>query len=274
MAYICVHEQVIGTKLKLLSRALQCSQNEALGLLVRIWIWGVNHADSKGWTLGLEREDVVEAIKDGLREDMDPAKVVDTLIKLDWLFERDGINIHDWGQWQEELYKKLAKRERDRERKQKERAYKAIRLIESVEPTKEPEKQTEPAKPPEPTPPQIDIINPIEEPKVEETAKPASNGYTNEFEEWWKAYPRKVGKGDAYKKYKTRLKDGWSPEELLIAAKNYKARTIRDRTEEKYIKHPKTFLSDTTPFTDFIPSRDEMTAKAREDDNPYDEWRR
>ena len=55
--------------------------------------------------------------------------------------------------------------------------------------------------------------------------------YSKAFEEFWKAYPRKIGKGEAYKKYKARLNDGWSKAELLEAAKNYAGRVARERTE-------------------------------------------
>jgi hypothetical protein len=65
----------------------------------------------------------------------------------------------------------------------------------------------------------------VEKAKVEE--------YTKDFEEWWNTYPRKIGKGDAYKKYKTRIRDGWTPAELLDAAKNYRSRVLDERTEQK-----------------------------------------
>ena len=71
----------------------------------------------------------------------------------------------------------------------------------------------------------------------------------------------------------TRLKDGWSPAELLQAAQNYKTNTINERTEQKFIKHPKTFLSDTTPFTDYIKNSEASAKLTGNDDDPYAEWR-
>lgn len=38
--------------------------------------------------------------------------------------------------------------------------------------------------------------------------------YDKDFETFWAAYPRKADKGQCYKKYKARIKDGYSPEEL------------------------------------------------------------
>lgn len=98
--------------------------------------------------------------------------------------------------------------------------------------------------------------------------------YSKTFEDWWNVYPRKVGKGEAYKKYNTRLKDGWSPDELLEAAKNYRDEVQRTHTEQCYVKHPKTFLSDTLPFTDFIKKADKESKveMAESNENPYVVW--
>lgn len=115
-------------------------------------------------------------------------------------------------------------------------------------------------------------------PETQDT-KPKSrktiSNYPTDFEAFWSVYPRKVGKGEAYKKYKARLKDGWSEAELLEAAKNYADRVARERTEQKYIKHAKTFLSENTPFTDFLPkgSNIEQQALINDVDAPYEEWR-
>ena len=84
-------------------------------------------------------------------------------------------------------------------------------------------------------------------------------------------YPRKSDKGNAYKKYLTRLKDGWSPEQLLTAAKKYRAQIVTNRTDQKYIKLCKTFLSDTTPFTDYL-TRTERQGANKDTENPYEEW--
>ena len=106
--------------------------------------------------------------------------------------------------------------------------------------------------------------------KKKNTQKKKKN-YSTEFECFWEVYPRKSDKGEAYKKYLTRLKDGWSPEQLLTAAKKYRAQIITNRTDQKYIKLCKTFLSDTTPFTDYL-TRIERQGVKKDTDNPYEEW--
>lgn len=256
MAWISVHEQVIGGKLRTLAKELDCSQNEALGMLITLWLWGINNADRDGRIIGAAKEDVAKVLNVGINENIDPLKAVDALIETNWIDFDADLYLHDWGEWQEQWYKAMTAREKDKERKRRERAEKKMASQKSP-----PVKKEEPViEAPQPTIPQ---------PKEE---KPKVEGYSKDFEEWWLVYPRKVGKGDAYKKYKTRIKDGWSPAELLEAAKNYRSKVLNERTEQKYIKHPKTFLSDTTPFTDYIKKGEPVTIKGNDDD-PYAEWR-
>lgn len=102
--------------------------------------------------------------------------------------------------------------------------------------------------------------------------KKSESCYSNDFESFWEVYPRKSDKGSAYKKYLTRLKDGWSPEQLLTAAKKYRAQIVANRTEQKYIKLCKTFLSDTTPFADYL-TKTERQGVSSDAENPYAEWK-
>lgn len=87
---------------------------------------------------------------------------------------------------------------------------------------------------------------------VTEEKKKKENKYSVHFESFWNAYPRKKEKARAYKQYCTRLKDGFSEEELLTAAIGYAKECSDQRTEEKYIKHAATFLGASTPFTDYL----------------------
>lgn len=257
MAWISVHEQVIGGKLRTLAKELDCSQNEALGMLISLWLWGINNADKEGRIIGATKEDVAKVLSIGISEKLDPLDAVEALIKTQWIDLDIDLFIHDWKEWQEQWYKAMEARERDKERKRRERA--ARKLASQNSP---PVKKEEPA---------------ISTPKVtispSDIEKPKAEAYSKDFEDFWEIYPRKVGKGDAYKKYNTRLKDGWSPAEMLEAAKNYRSKVLNERTEPKYVKHPKTFLSDTTPFVDYIKKGDTASLKGNDDD-PYAEWRK
>ena len=256
MAWISVHEQVIGGKLRTLAKELDCSQNEALGMLISLWLWSINNADKRGKIIGATREDVAKVLSIGLSERINPLNAVDALIKTQWIDFDTDLFIHDWNEWQEQWYKAMEARERDKQRKRRERAEKKLASQKSP-----PVKKEEPA---------ISTLKSTIPPLEEE--KSNVEVYSKDFEGFWEVYPRKVGKGDAYKKYKARIKDGWSPAELLEAAKNYRTKVLNDKTEIKYIKHPKTFLSDTTPFVDFI-KKSEAAVHQGNDDDPYAEWR-
>ncbi|MCI8562001.1 MAG: prephenate dehydrogenase [Lachnospiraceae bacterium] len=114
-------------------------------------------------------------------------------------------------------------------------------------------------------------VLPQDEEKPEPKSNKAINRYSTDFEELWSVYPRKVDKAQAYKKYRARLEDGFSHEQLLEAAKNYAAQCKRDRTEDKYIKHGKTFLGESTPFLDYLPKEPKKQENTEEsgDSNPF-----
>lgn len=76
--------------------------------------------------------------------------------------------------------------------------------------------------------------------------------YTPDFEEFWLVYPRKKVKVGAYAKWKTLLKDGYTPEQIITAAKNYAEECrLRQRSIE-VIKHPSTFLGPSRPLDDYM----------------------
>lgn len=107
--------------------------------------------------------------------------------------------------------------------------------------------------------------------KSEGKSNKAISNYTTNFEEFWSVYPRKADKAQAYKKYKARLEDGFSHEQMLMAAKNYADQCKRDRTEDKFIKHGKTFLGESTPFLDYLPKNapTAYTDSANDNENPF-----
>lgn len=73
------------------------------------------------------------------------------------------------------------------------------------------------------------------------------------FEETYKIYPRKGDRKRAYACYQTRLKEGYSEEELYAATKNYAEYCKRENREQRYIKLASTFFGVNTPFVDYIP---------------------
>lgn len=239
MAWISVHETVISMKLRKLSKVLSCSQNEALGILIRLWLWGINNADEYGNIVDATEEDICDALSAGLSNNIEPPDVVQALIDVGYLDRpnNEGLKLHNWDIWQQQWYKMLKQRAKWRERYREEQA----------------KKKSE------------------ESPKVTRKRKE----YPTDFEKFWQVYPRKIGKGEAYKCYKARVADGWSPENLEMAARKYALQVEKMHTEEKYIKHPKTFLSASTPFTDYLENENTKPPQITEQDDSdfMKDWR-
>ena len=245
MAWISVHDTVFGPKLRDLYKALNSNVPEAVGILVVLWHWGRENADKDGNILNADEEDISRFLYGqciGCKLDFD--KVVEALIETGWIDRRNGqLSLHDWSVWQDQWYKAKEKREADTKRKREARQRTSENA--SSAPVSAPASDEE--KPDEKT---GGKKAPEGEGKTEEAPK-----YSKDFEDFWTVYPRKIGKGEAYKKYQARRKDGFSETELLTAAKNYAAECKKRKTEPEYIKHAKTFLSENTPFVDFLPKK-------------------
>ena len=242
MAWINVHEDMIGSRLRKLAKCLGCSQNESIGLLVRLWLWGINNADKEGKIEGISKEEIAGLLMVGRCKELDPEKAVDSLIESGWLlFDGDTCRLTGWHESQK-LWYKLQNDKAQNTRRQREYRERRKRVGESKIAVPHTEIHDAPAM----------GERAGKEEQKETVSKKEKVPYSTDFEEFWKIYPRKEGKGEAYKKYKARLNDGWKPEELRLAAENYSSQIARDRTETKYIKHAKTFLSDSTPFEDYL----------------------
>lgn len=81
----------------------------------------------------------------------------------------------------------------------------------------------------------------------------SKNNISISFEDIYKEYPRKGEKKKAFSCFQTRLKEGYSEEELLIATKNYAEQCKKENREERYIKLASTFFGVNTPFVDYLP---------------------
>ena len=76
--------------------------------------------------------------------------------------------------------------------------------------------------------------------------------YTAEFESFWQEYPRKKEKKRAYRAWKAALNKKAEPQQLITAAKHYFYHTTTERTDQKYIKHPSTFLGPDEPWREWL----------------------
>lgn len=265
MAWFSVHESIYGPKLREMYHRLGCSEFEAVGILNALWSWGLSNAEKDGFLPYAGKDEIERYLySKSAGSSLSPKQIVDSLVATGWLDETDrGIFIHDWDIWQEQWYKAREKREYETRRKREYR-----KGVSERSPAPAPEgNDPNNGKPTEP-----DGVPPAsgDAPQPE---KPKESKYSKDFEEFWIVYPRKVGKGEAYKKYMARRNDGFSEAELLIAAQNYSLQCKKQKTNQQYIKHAKTFLSENTPFIDYIP-KDMKPATQIEPDrsNPFAEY--
>lgn len=251
MAWISVEQTLIGKKLRVLAKHIGCSQNEAVGILINLWLWGMDNASEDGLLDGAEKEDIAMVITPCMDKTLDAEIIVENLIENGWLDCIEGdLFIHDWGEYRA-YYNRYVKEKKNNAQRQRDfrarkRAEKKATVAIRIPDVKEEKKN--------------------EAPKGNNKKAP----YTVQFEELWKIYPRKKDKGNAYKKYKARLNDGWSEEDLFSAVKGYAAECGKNRTEEKYIKHASTFFSETTPFVDYLKKKEKIEEPQRNTgSNPF-----
>lgn len=257
MAWISVDQKLIGGKLRSLYKAIGCSQNEAIGILVSLWLWGIDNAEMDGLMVSADREDIKQSFQAGLAKELDGDAVVNCLIDTGWIDEVDGqLYLHDWGDWRSyyNRYIKDKKGNCERQARYKARQREKIageeqnnvtdNVIGNVTEKISENEESEPDK--------------KMSRKEEQEAK-----HGKDFEEFWSIYPKKVDKGEAFKKYKARRNDGYSAEEILAAAKAYRAECERKHTDRQYIKHAKTFLGPSLSFTEYIPRNQQPPAPAQ-----------
>lgn len=86
-----------------------------------------------------------------------------------------------------------------------------------------------------------------EEPKGTKTLR--QNPYSDDFEDWWSLYPRKVGKTDAFSAYKARRKDGVSHDRLVLARDKYALSRLGE--SEQFTMHASRFLKREGPWSEW-----------------------
>lgn len=76
------------------------------------------------------------------------------------------------------------------------------------------------------------------------TKKEKGKDFSPQFEQWWAECPRKVSKLDAKKSFERLLSDGVVGfDELMEGIKRYAEYCREQKTDERYIKHPSTWLN-------------------------------
>ena len=197
--WIPVYATVIGPKLRRCGNILGCSDGEVLGILNFLWMWGRYNTEESGLILYADKTDIANCILMQNRGSMlDPNDVVDALIECGWIDEvGNELYIHDWDVWQSAWIKLKKTRERDamRKRDARKREKENAARIQS-----EGEKKDAPVENPPDAPadsPPGEQLEMGQLPKLpEKAAEPKPPAYSEEFEKWWKAYPRRLDKGN------------------------------------------------------------------------------
>lgn len=254
MAWISVHDTIYGPKLRELHKRLSCSEFEAVGILTAFWHWGLENADREGLILNADKDDIARHLFGrGSGCNMKFLEIVDALIKTGWIDEREGnLYIHDWSVWQEQWYKAVEKRKSDADRKREKKKRGDISMSRTEKQKKTGTGFT----------------------KSEGGSSEKAEKYSEDFEKFWSVYPRRIDKGNAYKKFLARTKDGWSGGEIVEAAQKYASECKMLHTDQQYIKHPKTFLSEALPFKDYLPDKDAQQTIEDEafQGNPFEKY--
>lgn len=77
-----------------------------------------------------------------------------------------------------------------------------------------------------------------------------TNAHAEAFADFYKSYPRKIGKTRAEKKFLSLLKSGKDPNEIKRASGVYRMHCETNGVEVAFVKHPVTFLGEWTDWLD------------------------
>lgn len=250
MAWISVDQKLIGGKLRTLHKAIGCSRNEALGILVTLWLWAIDNTDSDGMLISTTLEDIQEdVLKPGLSPDLDPVTVAKALVENQWIDERDGhLYVHDWKLWRY-YYDRIVRENASNMRRQLKHRARAKETEGKAVNVNTADTDPKPVKP--------------------EAKKPTqADKYGVDFEEFWQIYPRHDRKPEAFKCFGARLKDGYTKDQIMLAARTYRTKCDRDHQDPRYILMARTFLGSNLTFTDYLPKQTTQATQQQPSMNP------
>ena len=280
LAWISVHDHVAGGKLRELAKDIGCSQKEALGILVSLWLWGLNNADRTGRLRSCDRYDIAEEVSSKGRSDgLDKYGSVESLIAHRWIDEgEDGtLYLHDWDTWQEQWYRFLKMKEYDAERKRQERARKKAETeakanYEGGEEAKESSENS-----PKDCPQDNPKDNTENTPKSEDCTEKPKHPYKEII-----AYlNQKTGKnfrwqGEATKKHiNARFREGFKLEDFYAVIDAKTNEWKNDSKMQKFLRPETLFGNKFEGYLNQIPHRTiKADEQARQDaGNPFEQWK-
>ena len=244
MAWLQVH-QTLKDHRKLFDAAdeLEITPPHMMGLLVSFWLWILDNAPT-GSLKGITPRMIARAAQ----WDGDAEKLADVLIRAGWIdkTEDGALGIHDWYEYAGKL---IDQRQAEKERSARRRAAAASSSDDA------PDDQTPTAgQPPDATPTtggksRLDqsrekkgrVTPPTPSAEGDDGAK--KSAVEVRFDEFWNAYPKKVGKQYALKAW-NKIKPTAELHEAIMQAVDRQKRSDQWRRDNgRYIPNPATWLN-------------------------------
>lgn len=104
----------------------------------------------------------------------------------------------------------------------------------------------------------------------ERESKEKENELLTDFEEAWKAYPRKQGKDNAQRDYLKARKEGVSKEEILSGIEKYKWQIAACKTEPQYVLHGSTWFHQRRWTDEFTETKESYERDLRNYEEVYE----
>ena len=222
----------------------------ATDYILDLWInTALNHP--KGILTGMDESDI--AIEAGYSGDAN--KFVDAMLRCGFLdrHEDGTYYIHDWDEHQRYVMfapERSEKAKRAVEARENKRVSKNTNEIISIDVLDD--LNVEPRLSPSPTP----SPNPDPSPKPKPSLKKGKDKSNSEcldlFDEFYRAYPRKTEKSAARKNWIARMNDKENPNDIIKAAIAFSQVCLKEGREQRFIKHPATFISSTNVWKDYL----------------------
>lgn len=242
MAWIESHQEVgRHPKTKKLARLLGVSLPAAVGHLHYFWWWALDFAQDGT----LEKYDGYD-LADAMQWDGDPDQLVEALISAGYIDDTDdGLTIHDWGEYAGKLLERRAK-DRARKRAAAEAAGVPQNFRRSSDGNDEESGETPSASfvTNQPTVPnQPNTTNSTNRTEPTTPTGDAQALQERRFAEFWKAYPKKVGKASCLNAWK-KLKPTAELHDHIMAALEAQKRSEQwQREGGRFIPNPLTWLN-------------------------------
>jgi|GEM_PF-439785 len=271
MAWVSAHEGMRDhPKTRELSRKLQCSRHEAIGILVTLWLWSLNNADRDGNIKSATAEDIADGIMYRGQSTGQSAReaaehLLESLISAGWIDIADDGHfiLHDWDFWQDQWYKAQDKRAKAAADKRKQRQGGGENDMSDGQSTGQSERQEQGqyvGQSDRTSAPNRnrnrnhnrDLNHNREHDRDGDTppippaggsAASASDIQEKRFEKFWTAYPKKTGKQAAFKSWQRIKPTAELHTKIMEAVATAKRTEQWQRENGRFIPNPATWLN-------------------------------